>query len=134
MENTNEELNAEELLISILSKAEINGFEFKKNSKIKQVTFIGFGRFSIVFEDVENKEFEFHINELFFNHNFAKSFFGDAETCHYCGSKLKGEDWKRGECKSCETPLLEKEDECWQYHLKKMVLSKNVLEYLKNKI
>lgn len=123
----------EELFLRILSKAELNGFEFRKDNKIKSISFIGFGRLQAAFEEDESI-FEFHINELFFNHNFAKALFGDAETCKVCGNKLKGQDWKHGECGSCKRTLDEIEDENWQYHLKKMVLSNNILELLKNEI
>jgi len=123
----------EDVLLKIISKAELNGFSFKKDDKIKKISFIGFGRFQLEFEsENQNSIFEFHINELLFNHNFAKAFFGDSDTCSNCGHKLKGQDWKSNACGNCNKGLNEKEDDSWEYHLKQMVLSKNLLKYFVN--
>lgn len=72
--------NVVENFNKILAKAEENGFEFRSKTEIKKVEFMGFGRFDITlipFDSEQESSFVFHWNELFFNHNFARCFFGE---------------------------------------------------------
>ena len=130
-------ITPEELLVKILNKAESNGFNFRKDSTIETMEFLGMGRFIAVIKyESENgpKEsgFEFHINELFFNHNFAKAFFGDQEVCSNCRNHLKGADWKSGKCTSCDADLEPEgsSTERWKWDLSKVVLEEDVLQHL----
>lgn len=123
--------------LSILDKASSNGFSFKDDSQFDGLEYMDFGRFvsylTVTHDSgVEEKcTFVFHFNEVVFNHNFAKAFFGDQEVCPVCGHKLKGSDWKSGECSECGHILEGLEAiENWQYHLKNMVVSNNPIEYL----
>ena len=129
------EQSKEDVVLKILSKSELNGFSFKA-SLIKKIELIGFGKINVEFiTDALDDDaiFTFHINELFFNHNFAKSFFGDYEVCAKCGKVLKKTDWDSDACSSCGHDILEHEHgyiENWLFHLKKMVASSNIIEYL----
>lgn len=72
--------NVVDSLKRVLDKAEEKGFEFRSGTEITKIEFLGFGRFDIsLIPEEENKEssFVFHWNELFFNQNFAKCFFGE---------------------------------------------------------
>jgi hypothetical protein len=131
-----EDISVEDKFLKIIAKAESNGFQFRTGFGICDIEHIGLGRFIVQFNvDEEQKEhFEFHINELFFNHNFARAFFGDYEVCANCGHKLKSADWKVNSCTSCGGKLVDCELtntlEIWQSELKKLVLEKNVLDCL----
>ena len=132
---SNDTLSPELLLEKILNKAEGNGFSFRKGSHIESIEFIGMGRFDALIKHDDEEgggNFEFHINELFFNHNFAKAFFGDQEVCSNCRNHLKGSDWKNGKCTKCDADL-EAEDasmERWQWDISKLVLEEDILQYL----
>jgi len=72
--------NVVESLQKILDKSSGNGFEFRTGSEITNIEYLGFGRFDvgIIPSDSDTEiSFIFHWNELFFNHNFAKCFFGE---------------------------------------------------------
>ena len=139
MENSeitgNANSSMEDTILKSLSKAELNGFTFKA-SLIKRIEFIGFGKINVEFlTDAleEDAIFTFHINDLFFNHNFAKAFFGDQEVCAKCGKTLKKTDWDSNSCSSCGHNIEEQEYgyiENWAFHLKRMVISTNIIEYL----
>jgi len=117
------------ILQKALLKAEKKGFQFKTGSTLENFVYLGFGRFSI---DIDiDKSFIFHINELLFNHNFAKAFFGDLEICINCSNKLKKNDWDFKKCTKCNCDLDNKNYmEEWQFHLKKMVIEPNILNYI----
>ncbi len=127
----------EQQLQAILTKAEKNGFEFKTSSSFDELKYIGFGRFSVqITTEQQKSEFIFHINELLFNHNFAKSFFGDHEVCKNCFNKLKKIDWDTKKCSKCSIDLSSENSymESWQYHLQHMVLENNILKYLNDHV
>ena len=136
-------MNFEEKFLKIISKAEANGFSFRDNSHIDNLEYITMGRFKMnitIQQESENNEvieekttFTFNVTEVFFNHNFAKTFFGTHEVCSNCGHTLKGSDWKEQECSECKTNIINGEFipiESWQYYLKKLVLEEDLMEYL----
>lgn len=129
-------MNIEEKFLKIISKAEANGFSFRDNAEIDQIKFIGLGRFqmnlTIQENELENKTtFVFNVTEVFFNHNFAKTFFGTHEICSNCQHTLKGIDWKNNSCSNCKSNLSEHQPlEAWQHHLQQLVLEKDLMEYL----
>jgi len=132
----------EEKFLKIIHKAEVNGFSFRDGSELNDVTYIDYGRFDASFTTIhededgesveENSSFVFNIYEVFFNHNFAKAFFGTQEECVNCGHVLKGSDWKDEECNFCGSSLESLDDsvESWQKHLPIMVLEKDIMSYL----
>lgn len=146
-ENLRLDLSPEEKLEAIINKAEANGFKFRNETQIDSIEYKGYGRFIISLtiykgekddqEDGEKTEskgtFEFHMIELFFNHNFAKAFFGTYEVCNVCGHQLKSDDWKNHQCTNCSSSLNNEENviECWKYHLQKLVLEDNVDDIFK---
>jgi len=67
-------------LQKILNKATEKGFEFRSEAEITNIEFMGYGRFDVTlipYDSEKEQGFIFHWNELFFNHNFAKCFFGE---------------------------------------------------------
>lgn len=135
-------MNEKDKFIKIMTKAESNGFKFRNDAEIDEIEYIGMGRFNAKMTinheqeeggSVEEKaSFIFNITEVFFNHNFAKTFFGTQEVCKICGHVLKGEDWKSELCSSCKSVLTGKykPEEVWRVELKKLVLEEDLLEYL----
>ena len=108
---------------------------------IDDITYIGIGRFradmtlSHEQEDgasVEEKvSFTFNVTEVFFNHNFAKTFFGTQEVCGNCGEQLRVQDVLNGSCSNCEVSISEVDPmESWKYKLRELVLEEDLLEYL----
>lgn len=126
--------------IKIMTKAESNGFKFRNDAEIDEIEYIGMGRFradmTIEHEQeegsVEEKvSFTFNITEVFFNHNFAKTFFGTQEVCGHCGEQLKVQDVLNGSCSNCEVRISEVDPmENWKHKLQKLVLEEDLLEYL----
>ena len=132
-----EDISLEEKFLKIISKAEKNGFEFRTGFGIFNLKYIMLGRFCVEFEfgDEVSAPFEFHINEVFFNHNFAKAFFGDQDVCGHCGHNIRASDWKANSCSSCKSVLTEiNTPEVWQYELSKLVLEKDLIEALYGRI
>lgn len=133
-------MDIKESFLKIVSKAESNGFSFRDNSEIDNLDYIGMGRFDMSLTTTHEKDGDpieeksklvFNIYEIFFNHNFAKTFFGTNEVCEKCGKQLKGEDWKAGNCSSCKESLNEKKQmESWQFHLREMVVKEDLIKYL----
>ena len=134
-------MDAKEKFLKIITKAESNGFSFRNNSEIDNIDYIGMGRFKMDMTITHDQEsgsveekttFTFNITEVFFNHNFAKAFFGTQEECADCETVLRGSDWKEGNCPNCHLTL--EGDDCsidaWKKHLQAMVLKEDIMEYL----
>ncbi len=83
---------------------------------------------------------------IIFSHDFAKAFWGNEDTCMYCGSTKFGDarvgvpgepiehEWV---CQECGATMLDKAEfdegnmiRAWQYHLQQMVLEENPISYL----
>lgn len=129
-----------EKFLKIVGKAESNGFSFRNDSDIDNIDYIGMGRFKMDMtikhkqEDGEVEEkttFTFNITEVFFNHNFAKTFFGDREVCGSCGHNLSRQNFINGDCSNCDVRQVDVEPvESWKRHLQEMVLEEDIMEYL----
>ena len=137
-------MDMEEKFLKIMNKAEVNGFSFRDGSELHDVKYIDYGRFDAsIITDQENESgetekvhssFIFNVYEVFFNHNFAKAFFGIKEECATCSKELASDDWIGGECTSCGTEMKDKTNvtASWQKCLREMVLEKDIMSYLLN--
>lgn len=82
------------------------------------------------------KDAHHYIEQLIFDHSFAKSFWGDKLVCYDCGEKVSSPDTVMngrvqlgtGNCK-CSRQF-ENNEYKWQYELKMMVLEEEPLKYL----
>lgn len=87
------------------------------------------------------------INNVIFNHDFAKAFWGEKRTCFICGSTTyevyetnnsNGHDTDIN-CSGCGAEWMDKNEfseqgntlSAWQYHLQQMVLEEEPVNYLK---
>ena len=75
--------------------------------------------------------------QVIFNHEFAKAFFGEQRVCAFCDGMSKKHTLTKGpydwdECSNCGL-LVEGEyaEERWKIHLRQMVLEKEPVQYFK---
>jgi len=108
-----------EILQKSIEKAINNGFIYTQAS------------FDFIMNMLRSKDatcksaIDYYINEnkyfdLIYNHDFARTFWGEETICCECQSKTN----------ECEYHLLEPHTTSWKYYLKQMVLEKEPLKYL----
>lgn len=112
-------MTKEQILLSAIKKAEQNGYDSLYD--------IDFGNFirekGYVWEYGEdkwrNRNQDIHINEILFDHEFAKAFWEEGESdCDCDGYKTCYID-----CASMNSG--------WEYHLQKLAISEDRIQYLK---
>ena len=102
MKSKKNNITNDEILGKIFEIVKKNNFDFLIFGDLNnEDEFIEFDNGFVWFSN----DMAYHINEIIFNHDFAKSFWGDCPV---------NSDYK-----------------AWEFHLQQMVLYKNPLEYIK---
>jgi len=107
-----------EILRKVIDKARKNGWEFKHTG------------WNYMYEWMSTQPYA--VGGFLFSHDFARAFWGKKEVCNYDGSPILDTD--KGKYAHCELNNHHGWEveflESWQYHLQKMVLYENPLEYI----
>ena len=115
------------ILEQAIRKAIANGWEMPFNSNVYEINrymptrpaSIAFGIREDWQDDGQHLEGHWSIQELIFDHGFAKALWGEGLVCGYCGSNTHD-----AYCERQEYVAL------WEYHLKEMVISDDPIQYL----
>ena len=87
-----------------------------------------------VVESRYDTEFEWHYTTLIFGHDFAKAFWGEGKTwvcsCGYSGEYKTDKDGWPDNPHPCDHGSYGHTVIAWQYHLQRMVLEEDPLQYL----
>jgi len=111
-------MNKKEVIKKTIKKAKDSGWEDKNNfdedfTVVKQNLVYGWDK-------------QKHLNELLFNHDFAKSLFGDTPYCTACEQKAINAFL----CRQFNNGITEAP--AWQYHLQQLAVTEDRIEYLKD--
>ena len=127
-----------EILQKAMQKAEENGYIFPEyNSSFYPLINCEFDYPHFIYNEDFEGSWCLHINEIIFDHNFAKAFWGEEyiQVKEIHKAELEQKDIKKigykadepwFDCEQTWTLDLPK----WQYHLQQMVLEKEPLKYL----
>lgn len=106
-------MTKEQILKAVIEKAVQNGY---------QTDWYKDGKF--FYDEIYGQIWDFNdgVWEMVFSHSFAKALWGDEKG--YIDDYFPDSSWISAPDSNCDT-------EVWQYHLAKLALSENRIEYLK---